>query len=191
MTMVVSMVVITIGINMMPKEIVSCYGGGFDIAAVVMVVEEKTRDCGRRLGMATVASLGKRLLLRFNGATCLIANGPFHKQREFLDLINNDAGHFSLEESIEIDGELDGEEEEEFSYACVNAQGSSIISGETFEDGQIRPSVENDSEEGIEEGNDGISVIDGDTWPPTKNYDGDDLAGQEIEEIEIWVSRLN
>ncbi|ESQ34415.1 hypothetical protein EUTSA_v10008273mg [Eutrema salsugineum] len=55
-----------------------------------------------------------------------------------------------LEESVEFDEEEEaGEEEEEedeeeeegeeFSFACVNAQGSPITADEAFEDGQIRP----------------------------------------------------
>ncbi|KAG7655330.1 hypothetical protein ISN44_As01g024170 [Arabidopsis suecica] len=43
-----------------------------------------------------------------------------------------------LEESVEFN-EDDEEEEEEFSFACVNGEGSPITADEAFEDGQIRP----------------------------------------------------
>ncbi|CAN6887448.1 unnamed protein product [Brassica oleracea] len=46
-----------------------------------------------------------------------------------------------LEDSVEFheEEEAGDEEEEEFSFACVNAEGSPITAEEAFEDGQIRP----------------------------------------------------
>ncbi|CAA7036051.1 unnamed protein product [Microthlaspi erraticum] len=50
-----------------------------------------------------------------------------------------------LEESVEFDDEEEAREEEdeeegeEFSFACVNGEGSPITADEAFEDGQIRP----------------------------------------------------
>ena len=43
-----------------------------------------------------------------------------------------------LEDSVEFDEEEEAGEEEEFSFACVNAEGSPITAEEAFEDGQIR-----------------------------------------------------
>ncbi|VVA94103.1 unnamed protein product [Arabis nemorensis] len=123
---------------------------------------------------------GKKLLIRFNGTTCLIAIGPFHKQREREQLRRR---------------------RRRVSVCLCKCKGSPITTSEAFEDGQTRPVsplfnrdllwfVENNSEEGIEEGNDGVSVTDEGTRLPTNNYGGNDLAGQEKEEIEIWVSQL-
>ncbi|CAD5313569.1 hypothetical protein AtNW77_Chr1g0026611 [Arabidopsis thaliana] len=45
-----------------------------------------------------------------------------------------------LEESVEFNEDDEEEdEEEEFSFACVNGEGSPITADEAFEDGQIRP----------------------------------------------------
>ena len=40
-----------------------------------------------------------------------------------------------LEDSVEFDEEEEAGEEEEFSFACVNAEGSPITAEEAFEDG--------------------------------------------------------
>jgi len=106
-----------------------------------------------------------------------------------------------LEESVEFN-EDDEEEEEEFSFACVNGEGSPITADEAFEDGQIRPvfplfnrdllfEYENEDDK-----NDNVSVTDENRPRLRKlfvedrngNGDGEETEGSEKEPLGPYCS---
>ncbi|CAF1927904.1 BnaC05g50840D [Brassica napus] len=70
-----------------------------------------------------------------------------------------------LEDSVEFheEEEAGDEEEEEFSFACVNAEGSPITAEEAFEDGQIRPAFPLFNRALLFDQNDAVSETDEDS----------------------------
>ncbi|KAF2547862.1 hypothetical protein F2Q70_00020508 [Brassica cretica] len=70
-----------------------------------------------------------------------------------------------LEDSVEFheEEEAGDEEDEEFSFACVNAEGSPITAEEAFEDGQIRPAFPLFNRALLFDQNDAVSETDEDS----------------------------